>query len=528
MCRSRPSSAWVGFGFLLFGFLWVTLINSLRFDWSANPQYGYGWSVPLLSLYVFWRRWHERPSPAPPSSRFGPFLFVGILAGGFFLTRLVQEANPDWRLVSWLLTALVVGFSLASLFLAGGWPWVKFFAFPVAFIFTAVPWPHVWEQALVQNLMRTVASITVELLSFIGIPSLQRGNVIEVGRGLIGIDQACSGVRSLQSTLMSSLFLGELYRLNARLRLAFVAGGLGLAFVFNVARTFLLAWIGARHGLQKLDHWHDQAGYSILVLCFLVLWGFAVRFRKKPLPPAPSEQRSDARPLSRRFLVGAALWLLLSAVNTEIWYRTREARLVDNVEWNINWPQAKLSYEIVPLAPLIESILAYDQGRAASWLESDGSRWTVFFFRWLPGSVSSRILARAHRPEQCLTGAGQELKADLGVRLLRARGLEIPFRAYVFDNAGAPLHVFFCLWEDKTSPADQWQFQGFIPATGRLKAVWDGKRRLLGQQTLEIVVSGHASATAAEEALQSQLDQLIQIQNKNAASGIREIHPATN
>ncbi len=40
---------------------WLQLFNQLRFDWAANPQYGYGWFVPLLAAGTFLRRWPLRP-----------------------------------------------------------------------------------------------------------------------------------------------------------------------------------------------------------------------------------------------------------------------------------------------------------------------------------------------------------------------------------------------------------------------------------------------------------------------------------
>ena len=201
---------------LLLIFLWGMVINQLRPDWAGSPQYGYGWSVPILAGYLIWKRWLDRPVPQVASHRgviFALLAFLGLL---YLPARLVLEANADWRLMSWLLTAMVCGFTLLSVALAGGWQWVRYFLFPVLFVFTAVPWPHEVEHALVQSLMRAVASCTVELLTVFGVPAIQSGNLIEVGSGIVGIDEACSGVRSFQSTLMAALFLGELYRFGWR------------------------------------------------------------------------------------------------------------------------------------------------------------------------------------------------------------------------------------------------------------------------------------------------------------------------
>ena len=36
-------------------FLWFVLINHLRFEWAVNPQYSFGWAVPVLCVYLAWR-----------------------------------------------------------------------------------------------------------------------------------------------------------------------------------------------------------------------------------------------------------------------------------------------------------------------------------------------------------------------------------------------------------------------------------------------------------------------------------------
>src|SRR6266478_6960059 len=152
--------------------------------------------------------------------------------------------------------------TILDISMGGGWPWLRHFAFPILFFLVAVPWPIHFEQVVVQDLMRAVAAINVSLLNIGGIPALQHGNVIEVGSGLIGIEEACSGVRSLQATLMISLFLGELYSLTTARRLFLVAAGALLAFFCNVVRTAILVWIGAQRGPNSIEAWHDPAGFT--------------------------------------------------------------------------------------------------------------------------------------------------------------------------------------------------------------------------------------------------------------------------
>ena len=41
----------------LLAYLWFRVIDHLRIEWSLNEQYAYGWAVPILCAYLFWKRW---------------------------------------------------------------------------------------------------------------------------------------------------------------------------------------------------------------------------------------------------------------------------------------------------------------------------------------------------------------------------------------------------------------------------------------------------------------------------------------
>src|SRR5215813_4569496 len=48
------------------GTFWLLLFHELSGEWRVNPQYSYGYVVPLLAVILFWRRWLLRPVPSPP------------------------------------------------------------------------------------------------------------------------------------------------------------------------------------------------------------------------------------------------------------------------------------------------------------------------------------------------------------------------------------------------------------------------------------------------------------------------------
>src|ERR1044071_4917533 len=187
------------FPLAVFALVWIELISRLRFEWSINPQYSYGWIVPFLAAYSFWRRYENARPPSPPESRILVGLLIILSAALLIPIRLIQEANPDWRLLSWAMALSAGVITACGIYLSGGKDWLRHFAFPILFFFVAVPWPTNLEQFVVQGLMRLHPLINVEILNAIGIPAVQLGNVIQVGSGYVGIDEACTGIRSLQA-----------------------------------------------------------------------------------------------------------------------------------------------------------------------------------------------------------------------------------------------------------------------------------------------------------------------------------------
>src|SRR4051794_9878910 len=284
--------AW--FPVIVLGLVWFEVASRLRLEWSINPQYSYGWAVPFLAAFIFWRRWQSAPAPATPRAPLAWSALLVLAAGVIVPVRLILEANPDWRLLSWILALCAVAASAAAVYLAGGRTWLRHFAFPILFFLVAVPWPTFLEQIVIQGLMRIDALVNVEVLTAIGIPAVQLGNVIEVGSGFVGIDEACTGIRSLQATFMVSLFLGEFYGFCTLRRLILVLARAFLAFFCNLVRTFLLVYLGAEVGFQAIKNWHDPAGYTILTICLLGLWGLSWILSRRDQEAPPTGQTRAA------------------------------------------------------------------------------------------------------------------------------------------------------------------------------------------------------------------------------------------
>ena len=91
---SRPVG-WLAVGGLVL--LWSFAIYRLGTLWYSNPNYAYGWFVPLLCLALFWERWKCRPAPGTPEASAGPLIVWGMLALMLLPSYLFREVIPYWR-----------------------------------------------------------------------------------------------------------------------------------------------------------------------------------------------------------------------------------------------------------------------------------------------------------------------------------------------------------------------------------------------------------------------------------------------
>jgi exosortase len=497
---------------LLLGALWIVTINQLRIEWSINPQYTYGWTVPFLALYLFAERWKDRPRTGPV--RFGAWLtlFAAAMAISLFPLRLIQEASPDWRLVNWAMAGAAAAISLCAIYFAGGGKWLLHFCVPVLFVLIAVPWPVPLEKLLIQGLMRVVANICVEALSFFAIPAVQHGNVIEIATGKVGIEEACSGVRSLQTTLMAALFLGELFRFTVLRRALLLVGGLFLAFACNLARSFYLVWVSVHEGTSTALKVHDTVGVTVLVASLAGLAGLCALLRPRSAGTADlAPAARDAAPWRPRFasravIITGACWLLVIEAGTELWYRAHEVGRTF-ASWSVRWPEKEPGFRELPLTEPVRAMLRYDEARSAVWNGADGTQWSMIFLRWKPGRASSQ-LARSHGPEVCLAANGAVLHTDLGVKTMRVAGLDLPMHGYIFAVRNTPLFVFYCLWEDQAAHDGPKSTRESMTSQRKLRGVLDGRRNT-GQQVIEVAVAGPRGAAEAEAATAQMLEGLI-------------------
>ena len=202
-------------------------------------------------------------------------------------------------------------------------------------------------------------------------------------------------------------------------------------------------------------------------------------------------------------------WIATSILATESWYRIHEIGSIPNARWGVAWPEQNPQFKKTEVPKQSLAILRCSHSEAAAWLDEDGNQWSAFVLRWNSGKNSAQ-LAKGHRPEICFPASGAQLVQEFRQVSLAAKGLELAFRHQSFQTAAGLAHVFYCLWSDRTSPAEPSLLEDESYAS-RFQAVLAGKRNL-GQQVVEIALRGPDSGPDADALLKLRLPSLIQRQ----------------
>lgn len=499
------SRIWLGW--IIPALLWLWLFFHLHYEWTFNSRYNYGWAVPFLGLVLFYLRWLRRPAPGKPMT--SAVALSLLILGSLLPIRVIEEANPDWRLLSWILASAAVAFSLLSLARIGGREWAHHFAFPVCFPLVAVPWPVQVENTIVQAMTRAVAYVAVEIAGWAGLGAYQSGNIIQLRNGFVGVDEACSGVKTLQAGIMVSLILGELLGLRAGKRWALLVFGCGWMFACNVFRATALVFVAATRGFEALARWHDLIGTAALLCGMAGLVGLAWWWKKEP-PAAEHRTSASALNLSPVSVSLALAWLAVVFGSTELWYRSHEKQLIERPRWQARWPAGNETMHQLPIPESTRVILHYDAASSAAWDESRDVRWWSFFARWNPARAALQLV-RSHSPEICLPAIGRIFRAELPHLATRAGSLPLDFRTYEFEQNGRPLFVFVCIQEDKVAAAGPPVDQPEWNLRGRLRAAWLGQRNL-GQRLLEIAVTGFSDSAQARTAAERSVSEIVEVE----------------
>ncbi len=313
--RELPTSSRLA-AFALAGLV-VFLIWDQYFWWQLRDEYAFGYIVPLFVGYILFDRWptlakgligeHDSAGAGPESGIVrkleSVFLIIALLMvlGGLaaFLVGGVYRAMEGQNLI----TSNFLAFGFANILLGTVYLYAGtrangekirlgerlqltfLFLFPAIIWMLSVPMFSAVHKTISTFLMNKVAVVVYQTFDLLGYAVIREGSILKLPLGDVGVEDACSGIRSLTACLFAGSFLGSVYFDKLWKKVFLVGTAMVFAFLNNILRSlFLTAWAYAKGpgGLEThvkpfgidLGNVHDFTGWVVLgltVVCLLVL-----------------------------------------------------------------------------------------------------------------------------------------------------------------------------------------------------------------------------------------------------------------
>jgi exosortase len=445
-----------GLALALTGYLWP--------QWLHDPDLSHGLFMPVVCAYLLWE---SKRSGVPRYPRPGvltltaTFLLAGIaLAGlaaaGLFAVSLGWSLSlVGFTLSAAFATALLAGFVALSAEPLRIIP-LNWTTFSVAALWLlAAPMPPGTYSMLTLRLQMWVTGSVMAALNILGVAARQHGNLIELANSTVGVEEACSGIRSLISCVYAGFFFSALLVRRPWARVILLAVAAPLAIGMNFVRSLALTLL-ANAGTNISGFWHDATGYAILGVTAAALAGLALllgsgRPGAAQLPPALAARRGS-QPALLVGQAGLAATLLLGAALTIFFVlHTRPAGRTAR-------PAPDLA-AILPAAPTGWTVAtSADLYRFTDTLQTnhlfqrtyyrgtadDFTQVTVYLAYWPPGQASVSTVA-LHTPDACWPGAGWQPVAAAAARFAPAvAGRTLPAaESRLFTSSDMTQYVWF-------------------------------------------------------------------------------------
>lgn len=287
--------------------------------WMRSETFTHCIVVPPI---VAWLIWRKRGELAPLQPRPMPLMLLPLagLALLWWVGHIVNVAAATHLALVAMLVAVVP--------LVLGWQTTRTLAFPLAFMFFAVP----IGEFMTPTLMHWTAEALVAGLRMTGIPVYQEGQHLVIPSGRWAVVEACSGVRYLMATFMVGSLFAYLNYSSTRKRLIFVAVSLVLPILANWVRAYVIVMLGhlsnnqIATGVDHLVYGWVFFGVVILALFFIGARWADPDGLEADAAAAGRAARSRAESAAGVWQVGAVAALAAAVVVWPAWLAHHQAR----------------------------------------------------------------------------------------------------------------------------------------------------------------------------------------------------------
>jgi len=292
-------------------FVYFAVLVKLGRDWWTDENYSHGLLVPLVIGYIIWcERKRFSDAPKQPAAWLGltgvvislAMLWAGVTGAELFLQRIS---------IVMMLASLVIYFWGPRL--------LSLLVVPAALLLFSIPIPTIIFNKIAFPLQLFASRCAVATMSFLSIPALRQGNVIELmplgatEPKKLAVVEACSGIRSLMTLVTLAMVYayftkptsgGNKTYSNLR-SLILICAAVPIAVLTNAFRVSGTGVLAHYYGTRIADgFFHSFSGWVIYILAALLLfvtgWILDRVTRRARISRPNADGTSGPRPVEKR------------------------------------------------------------------------------------------------------------------------------------------------------------------------------------------------------------------------------------
>ena len=287
ICQDNRDSWRIATMCLVFSFLTLLVVfyqtlAPIVSTWWESGTYAHGFLILPIVFYLIWNKRTDLVSD-PPRSEKRVLLLILILLLVWFSAYILN--------VLIIMQLAVVALIPAFVWLLLGSNIVKKLAFPLGFLFFAVP----FGDFLIPSLQDITALFAVKALQLSSIPVYLEGRYFYIPSGSFEVEEGCSGVRYLIASICLGTLYSYLFYHSIARRIGFVLFCAIMPIAANAVRAYGIVMI-AHLSDYKLAVGVDHILYGWLffgVVIFFTFW-IGSLFKDKPKPFGENNAQSAA------------------------------------------------------------------------------------------------------------------------------------------------------------------------------------------------------------------------------------------
>lgn len=235
----------------------------LVLQWWDDPNYGHGFLIPAVSVYLVWQK-RERLQRLEP--RRNPWGLLILIAG--LILCVLGTAAAEFFTVRFSLVLVLLG----AIWFFYGTDFIQQLWFPILFLLFMIPLPYVIYYAISFPMQLLSTRTAAHILQSTGLTVLRQGNIINLPNYSLEVVEACSGLRSLMTLSALGAAMAYITQKNIVSGILLFLLSFPIAISANIVRILLTA-LGAVIISPKFAEGflHEISGLVVFITGFLAL-----------------------------------------------------------------------------------------------------------------------------------------------------------------------------------------------------------------------------------------------------------------